>query len=78
MNLYHEWYTEEGKLILLHDKTELVFEIGKDYAMYGDEKIMLSAKTEMLDGLPMLELDAIARAFGFNVEVDGRVIIVNL
>jgi len=74
MNLCHEWYKDEGKLILLYDKTELVFETGKDYATYGDEKISLSAKTEMFDGLPLLELDAIAKAFGFKVENDGRTV----
>ena len=72
MNLCHEWYKDEGKLILLYDKTELIFEIGKDYATYGDEKISLSAKTEMFDGLPLLELDALAKAFRFNVETNGR------
>ena len=72
MNTCHRWYKDEGKLYILHDEKELVFEIGKDYATFGEEGIALSKPVEMFDGLPMLDLDVMAEAFGFVVKVDGR------
>lgn len=72
LGLFYRWdYDKQLFTVYGHDDTYIIYEMGNSIAKSSKGDIMLGISPTLVDGIPLIEIDAMAKALDLNLQTDG-------
>ena len=73
LGIFYRWDFDKKELSLYGaDDTYIIFTMDSDKAQTDKGVVSLKGKATLMDGIPMIEIDAMAKALGLKLTVDGN------